>query len=379
MYEAGVLGVGLTRFTKHRDRDVKSLVEEAVAAALADADVKLADVGVIFAGSAYATRNGNGQTCLRDLPTNGTPIVNIENACASGSSALFEAYAWIKAGLCDVALAIGMDMTSWVDGKLPMPGGVWYADLGLLTPNWYGLQASRYLAQHGLSAEVLADVAVKSRAVAVHNPYAHFQKSVTREEVLASPMIATPFTLHQCCPKTDAAGVVVLVSADYARRRGSAVVPMRAAAMASGQPAFSNVLDEPSAAATVAARAFGAAGIGPNDLDVLELHDAFTIGECLYSEAAGLCAPGGYPDYLRAGLSMPNGGGVAVNPSGGLLSRGHPIGATGMAQVAEVVWQLRGTAGGRQVENARWGATLTMGAVEWEREANIAACFVFGG
>ena len=376
MSRVGIGGVGLTRFTKHPQRDVKSLVEEAVDAALRDAHLELRDMGAIFCGSAYTERNGNGQNSLRDLPTRGIPIVNLENACASGSSAVHEAYAWIRAGLCDAALAIGMDKTSWVSGMLPMPTGRWYFDLGLMTPNWYGLQASRYLAEHGVSERALAAVVVKARAVSCHNPFAHFRSPVTLDEVLGSAMVATPFTLHQCCPKTDGAGAVVMASEAFVKRHGLDAVWIAGTGMFSGEPEFSDAPRTDTTGAKAARQAYERAGVSPSELDLVELHDAFSIGEFLYAEEMGVCGRGEYAHYLGSGKAMPDGAATAVNPSGGLLARGHPLGATGLAQLAEIVWQLRGQAGGRQVPGARLGAALTMGAGEWERDTNVAMCFV---
>lgn len=376
MTRVGIGAVGMTRFTKHPGRDVKSLVEEAVDEALRDARLDLTDIGAIFCGSAYAERNGNGQNSLRDMPTRGMPIVNVENACASGSCAVYEAYAWVRAGLCESALAIGMDKTSWVTGMLPMPDGRWYFDLGLMTPSWYGLQATRYMAEHGATARDLAAVPVKARALSVSNPHAHFRSSVTIDEVLAAPVIATPFTLHQCCPKTDGAGAVLLASETFIRRHGLDSVWITGTGMYSGEPVFSDAPRAVSPAAKAARQAMERAGADPQDLDVAEVHDAFSIGEFIYAEALGLCAEGRYSEYLAEGKSLPEGGATAVNPSGGLLARGHPIGATGLAQLAEVVWQLQGRSGARQVPRARLGAVLTLGAIEWEREANVAVCFV---
>lgn len=375
MSNVGIVGVGLTQFTKHIGTNVKDLVELAVERALQDSGLEFKDIGAAFVGSAYSMQNGNGQTVLRDFPTNGIPISNVENACASGSCAIMEAYAWIKAGLCDVAIAVGMESTSWVDGVLPMPQGRWYMDAGQMIPHWYGLQASRYLSKYDLQPEALGEVVVKSRSLAVHNPYAHLQSEVSLEKVMSSRMIATPFTLHQCCPKTDAAGVAILASDAFIKRNGLDSVWIKGARMESGQPVYTDT-KQVSTATRVADHLLSQCGIDAHALDVLELHDAFSIGEFIYAEAVGVCEAGGYFEYLRSGKSMPNGGGVAINTSGGLLSRGHPIGATGLGQLAEIVWQLRGQANGRQVEGARIGATMTMGAVEWERDANVAIMFV---
>ncbi len=375
MTDVHIIGVGTTRFTRQSERGQQDMAEEAVTEALADAGLAIGDIQAVFS-SAARQRSGNGQRCMKDMGLNGTPIINVENACASGPTAAREAYAWIKAGLCDIALAFGTETLSDMGkGPLEQPAGRWMIDAGLTLPTWYAMQASRHMAEHGLTREELAAVAVKSRRMSEHNPKAHFRKPVTAEEVLASPTIADPLTLFQCCPKTDGSAAAILVSDTVAKRLGAKSVKIRATALESGTPVFTDKRMEPTPS-RVARKALEMAGIAPKDLDVAEVHDAFTIGEILYTEALGLCAPGEGGRYAAEGKSMPGGGATAINPSGGLLSRGHPLGASGLAQIAEIVWQLRGEAGRRQVEGARLGAVHTMGANEFELDANACSVFV---
>lgn len=373
--QVAILGVGMTRFAKQAARGHAALVGEAVRAALVDAGLAPADIEASFCGSARAPA-GLGQRVLKTLGVAGRPIVNVENACASGSTAVIEAAAWIRAGLCDVALAVGVEVLSDLPGPLPTRDD-WYFATGLNLPGWYALKASRYQHQYGLTDEQLALVAVKNRRLATGNARAYFQTPVTVEEVLSSRMVADPLTLLQCCPKADGAAAVVLASKRAARggRYASAQqVWIRAMALTSGTAVFTDREPEPSAARRAALLAYEQAGIGPEDLDIVECHDAFSIGEILYTEALGLCAAGEGGALVQSGATSPGGRLATVNPSGGLLAKGHPLGATGIAQLAELVWQLRGAAGSRQRPGARWGAALTMGGGEFELDAN--ACSV---
>jgi acetyl-CoA acetyltransferase len=376
MYDVGIVGIGMTRFTRQAERGRKAIAEEAVLQALRDCSLEPRDIGAIFCGS---VRGGSavGQRSMRDIPFHGAPIINIENACASSSTALREAYAWIKAGFCDVALAFGVEITSTTEkGPLVMPKDEWIFQAGLNLPMWYAMQAARHMERYGSTREQLASVAVKSRGLAARNPKAHFQTETTLEEVLGSRTVADPLTLYQCCPKTDGGSAAIVASRDFIRRRGLKPTWIRSSALGSGVPVYGDGSDLPPTAARVASQALNAAGVDPKDLDVVEVHDAFTIGEIIYAEALGICGPGEGGRYAAEGLSQPNGRGVAINPSGGLLSRGHPLGASGLAQVYELVSQLRGTAGSRQVEGARLAAAHNMGASVFELDANVCSVLV---
>lgn len=374
MDEVVVLGVGLTRFTKAPDRTVEDMGHEAILAAMSDAGVDRADIGAAVCGT-LRSHPGIGQRVLKDVGMTGIPIVNVENACASGSTAFREAFAWIRAGLADIVLAVGVESLSSQSGlvTLGMDDYVWGS--GLVLPGVYAMIAKRHMELHGTTREQFAKVSIKSHANAMLNPYAHFHKPVTLEDVLGSPLIADPITLYQCCPNTDGASAVILASARAARRFTTDPVEVAGSGLASGR-LYNRADAEPDLARRTAAIAYEMAGLGPSDVDVAEVHDAFAPGELIYYEELGFCAEGEGGAYIDENRSAIGGDGVAVNPSGGLLSRGHPFGATGLAQIAELTWQLRGRAGDRQVEGARVGLAHTMGGTIFELEANACAVHV---
>ena len=379
MHEVAIVGASMTRFTKQAEKGHEGLGAEAVRGALASAGLEARDVQAAFCGT-VAGGAATGQRVLKRLGVTGVPIINIENACASSSTSLLNAIAWIKAGMCDVAMAFGVEILSPARGPLEararQSSGNWVFDTGLNLPAWYALKASEHMAAHGLTVEELASVVVKSRRFASANPYAHFRTETTIEEVLASPAVAPPLTLFQCCPKVDGGSAVIVCSADYVKSRGLDPVWVRGHAMTSGTPVFTDAPEPLDAAYRAAAQAYEHAGIGPEDLDVVECHDAFSIGEILYTEALGLCDRGQGGRYIAAGNTSPGGKGPVVNPSGGLLSRGHPLGASGTGQITELFWQLKGEAGERQVEGARIAAAHTMGASEFELDANVCAVHI---
>ncbi|MBX9652342.1 thiolase family protein [bacterium] len=374
MSDVAILGVGMTRFAKQAHRGYESLVAEAVQQAFEHANVRASEIQASFCGAATAPP-GTGQRVLKNIGVTGRPIVNVENACASGSTAIVEACAWLRAGICDVALAVGVEILSEIRGPLPTQDA-WFFDTGLNLPGWYALQASRHMQQFGLTREQLAAVAVKNRRLAAMNPRAYFQSPVTIEEVLSSRMIADPLTLLQCCPKADGAAAAILCTASYAARFNSRPVWIRGMSLTSGMAVFTDGPRPVSAARRAALAAYEQAGVGPQDLDLVECHDAFTIGEILYTEELGLCDRGQGGELVLSGATSPGGGAAVVNVSGGLLAKGHPLGATGIAQIAELVWQLRGEAGPRQQPGARLAAALTMGAGEFELDANACTMLV---
>lgn len=377
MPDVAVAGVGMTRFTRQAERGHTGLAHEAIGLALADAGIRQRDVEAIFCGSVVGG-SGIGQKCIKDLGFSGAPVTNIENACASSISALFEARAWVMAGLCDVALAFGVEILSPAPkGPLEVPKGNWLFDAGMNLPAWYAMRAREHMVRYGLTREQLAEVAAKSRKLGALNPKAHFQVETTVEDVLASRSISDPLTLFQCCPKTDGAAAAVVVSDRFVKRHGGVPIWIRGAALGTGTAVYTDRRASVGLPARIARKALEQANVGPSDLSLAEVHDAFSIGEILYSEALGLCDEGEGGVYAASGRSLPGGGGVAVNTSGGLLSRGHPLGASGLAMVNEVVDQLRGRSGKRQVDGARLGATHTMGANEFELDGNICGVFVF--
>jgi acetyl-CoA acetyltransferase len=353
---AWIWGVGTSNFCCQTDRLPAELAWEALQESLADANVSHVDAA--FVGTVFGSL-GVAQRALLGVGLTGIPIVTVENACASGSTAFHEAHQAILSGRYERVIALGVEhLTSLFDGPITADPTDREQATGLLFPGIYAMSASRYMYEHGATAEDLAMVAVKNSKHGELNPRAQRKRVLSIEEVLASRMIADPLTLYQCAGLSDAAAAVVLGPTSRSARD----VGLRATALRSGGPwdhASGHVWGYEVVRDT-ARDAYDAAGIEPSDADVLEVHDAFTIGELITVEALGLCADGAAPAAVAAGeLSL--GGKTPVNPSGGLLARGHPLGATGVAQVAELVWQLRGEAEDRQVAEPRIGLLETMG------------------
>jgi acetyl-CoA acetyltransferase len=348
-------GVGTTSFGKQPDTHPSELIWQATAEALADAGRETVDA--VFLGTVFGAP-GVAQRALHTMGVSGIPIITVENACASGTTALHEAIVAVESSRFDNVLAIGVEkMTDSFNGAIhPEPTDA-EGRAGLALPSLYAMAATRYQALYGLTDRELALVAVKNHGHAVHNPRAHHRTPHTVEEILASRMIADPLTLLQCCPVADGAAAAVV-----GRAGAGSHVAVRGSALRSGTPwdYDSDHVWGFELIAQTAADSFEIAGVEPADIDILECHDAFTIGEIVTTEALGLAAEGEGSALLHSGHTR-LGGPQVVNPSGGLLSRGHPLGATGLAQLAEVVWQLRGQAGNRQTADPRIGVVETMG------------------
>ena len=369
--KAYVGGVAMIEFAKPGASDPYEVMgSRAIAAALADAGIGLADVQQAYASYIYGD-SACGQRALYEVGLPGFPIFNVNNNCSSGSSALYLARQAVENGVVDCALVFGFEQMQpgalkahWDDRTSPgrfavqalfkaRPGTV----AGLGAPMLFGSAGFEYLETYGAEPELFARVAVKSRRHAAANPFALFTRPLTVEEVMASPVVyGDSLTRLMCCPPTCGAAAAVLVSEDFARRRGIARrVRIAGQGMATDT---STTFDSARNAvgqdyARRAARlAYEAAGIGPQDADVVELHDCFTPNEVLSYEALGLCGEGESTRFVADGDNT-YGGRVVVNPSGGLMSKGHPIGATGVAQCVELAWHLRGDAGRRQVDGAR--------------------------
>ena len=358
-----VWGVGTSRFARQPDTPPTHLAWQAVTEALEDAEIPPAAIEAVYAGTVFGDPGVTTRT-LQHLGITGVPIVTVENACASGTTAFHEAQVAVGQGRYEAVLAFGIEtMTAVFDGPIEPLASDPEGAQGFAMPSLYGMAAHRYQHCHGVTPEQMALVAVKNRRHAVGNPRAQHSGEFTVEQILGSRPISDPLTLLQCCDISDAAAAAVV---GPARPRGNAGstpdVSVRATALASGR-AWDHTTDLVwgwQLVADTARTAFESAGIGPGDIDVLEVHDAFTIGEIVTTEALGLCELGGGGALVASGHTG-IGGAQPVNPSGGLLARGHPLGATGLGQVAEIVWQLRGTASGRQVDGARLGVVETMG------------------
>lgn len=363
-----VAGVGMTPFGYFVDVSTRQLAEAAVSEALADASVDVADIGFV----AYSNAAGGlmtGQECIRaEAALRGTgllgkPMVNVENACASGSTAFHLAWLQVASGQCDIALVVGAEKLSHPDKSLAfkvMSAGTDLTDLAEMQARWgsspdrtifmdiYARNARTFMDASGASKEDFARIAVKSHRAAALNAKAQFRKEVTVEQVLASREIVDPLHLLMCSPIGDGAAALVLMSSDIAQRKGLDMVHVRASIIATG---FGDAQGK-SAAHRAAMSAYETAGIGPQDVHVAEVHDATASAELALYEELGLCDAGHAVSLLRSGATD-IGGRIAVNSGGGLMSRGHPIGATGCAQLVELTDQLRHRAGPRQRQGAK--------------------------
>ncbi|UCF93556.1 MAG: thiolase family protein [Desulfobacterales bacterium] len=358
MPDVAVIGIGMLPFGRHPERTVVDMGTEATLLALQDAGLPPARVGAGFFANALAGRLFGdmtiGQNVFGEAGINRIPVINVENACTSGSTAFYLAYNAVAAGQVEVALAAGAE-------KMCVPGfglinsgeNELETKLGLVTPASFALRAMRHMAEFGTTPAQLAAVSVKNRRHARHNPMAQFREPVTVEDVLTAPMIADPLTRLMCCPIADGAAAAILCSTASARRMQRAV-QVKAAVLCSGSYENPQDLVRWETDYRVCRLAYEKAGVDPADLDLVECHDAFSIAEILHYEALGLCLPG-EGGRLAAEGETALGGRIPVNTSGGLLSRGHPVAATGLAQVCEVITQLRGEAGQRQVAKAKIG------------------------
>lgn len=361
MTDAYILGAAMTTMGKHRTSSYAGLAVPPLVSALRDAGIAKAEVNAVYCGHAYGGML-TGQRICKEIGLGGVPIVNVDNACSGGATAINEAFLAIREGRADVVVAIGVDkLTQFNGGTLPLNAEDREVRRGVVMPAVYAMRARRYLYETGATEEDFALVSVKARRHGAMNPFAQFRKEVTVEEVLASRPIADPLRLLMCCPTGDGAAVVVVVSDRVRRRVGGAASRIRASVLHSGQVAegFRNMID-PEITRHSASDAYEAAGLGPDDLDIVELHDAFSSAELVYYEALGLAQPGRGFDLIRDNATT-FGGKIVVNPSGGLLAKGHPVGASGVAQAVEAHWQLTGVAGARQVENARVALTHVTG------------------
>ena len=361
-----IAGVGMVPFTKAgRSPAYDAMAADAARQALADAGIAYGAVQQAYVGFVIGDTT-SGQQALYPLGLSGIPIINVNNACATGSTALFLARQAVQSSVADVALAVGFEQM--LSGALTSPFSDRPGVNGMLnamierTRGWdakapvaaqyFGNAGLEYREKYGIADETFAQISVKSRAHAARNPLAVFREPTTVEEVLASPHIFGTLTRLQCCPPTCGAAAAVIVSAEYARRHGlsrSVAIAGQGMSTDSGSSfeAGSMIAGVGFHMTEAAARqAYRQAGIAADELDVVELHDCFTPNEILSYEALGLCPQGGAEKFVRDGDNT-YGGRVVTNPSGGLLSKGHPLGATCIAQTAEIVSQLRGEAGER--------------------------------
>jgi sterol carrier protein 2 len=380
MNKARVAGVGMIPFSKPgKSKSYDEMAEAAARAALADAGIDYRDVGQVYAGFVYGD-SCSGQAGLYRVGLTGVPIINVNNNCSTGSSALFLARQAVESGAVDIALAVGFEQmqpgalvghwsdrksAAWMLEQAADAAQGWRTDIPM-APQYFGGAALEYQRKYGAKDETFAKLSVKARRHAAHNPYAVFRDPLTVEEVLASAPIYGPLTKFQCCPPTCGAAAAVVVSAAYANKHGlrNAVEIAGQAIATDAESLLSSrsmmVIAGYDMSRSAAKKAYEQAGIGPEDANVVELHDCFTANELISYEALGLAPPGGAEKMIEDGDNT-HGGRVVINPSGGLLSKGHPLGATGLAQCAELVWQLQGRAQARQVPGARIGLQHNVG------------------
>ena len=361
MREVVVIGAGLVPFRKYPEKTVADIAWPAVKQAIEDSGLGKKDIEAAYCGTALGGMMA-GQRILKTLGITGLPIVNIENACSSSSTAFREAYIADGAGVYDTVLVMGVEkLTKFGGGTLPLEKEDWEVSQGLVMSAVYAMRARRYMHEYGLTEDHLAQVAVKARRHGKLNPDAQFREETTIEAVKQSRPVADPLRLFHCCPSGDGAAAVVICSAEKARQVTSTPIRVAGSEINSGRymTGFRD-MTVPEITVRGAKQLYEESGIGPEDVDLAEVHDAFAIAELLYYEALGFCGRGEAARLLEDGETSV-GGRIPVNPSGGLLSKGHPIGATGVAQIVEVVRQLRGQCGARQVEGAKTGLTHCTG------------------
>jgi acetyl-CoA acetyltransferase len=411
MEDVFVVGVGMTPFGRLLDTSIKDMTRQAVDAALADAGLKAEALqGAYFANASQGHMEGQqmirGQVALRSMGIGGIPVVNVENACASGSSALSLAVGFVRSGEGDVALAVGAEKmysrdrdrmfsvfdSAWDvhdaeairDRLLELGRGV-EPPPGTTSPKPYSVFMDVYAAfsrmhmkRFGTTQRQLAAVSAKNHRHSVHNPLSQYRDPYTVEQVLAAPPITWPLTLPMCSPISDGAAAVVVCTASGLKRLGldpKRAIRVLACVVQTGSDRDPADLER-HVTALAGRRAYERAGVGPKDVSVAEVHDATAMGEIIQIENLGFCAFGdGGPVSERGDTTI--GGRIPVNPSGGLESKGHPVGATGLGQVHELVTQLRGEAGARQVEGARIGLAENGGGLQGIEEA-VATVTILG-
>lgn len=376
--DVAVLGTGIIPFGKHNTVSVPHLARPAVIEALDESGLRRADIGALYCGSALSGMMA-GQRVARETGLAGISIVNTENACSSGATAFREAMIAVGSGIVDYAVVVGVEkLTRLGGGTLPLDGEDIEVANGQVMPGLYAMRAQRYLHDHGHTVNDLAAVAVKSRRHGALTPYAQFRTPVTVDEVLASRPIADPLTLLQCCPTGDGAAAVVIGPADAAHAGKHPRIKVLGSHLASGKyiSGFRD-MTVPEITVRCAGELYEDISVDPRDIDVLECHDAFTIAELLYYEALGLCGRGEAPRLLHSGATSLGGRNV-VNPSGGMLSKGHPVGASGAAQIVEIVRQLQGRCGARQVAGAKLGLTHVTGGGTAGFDHGACCIHVFG-
>ncbi|SDJ15789.1 Acetyl-CoA acetyltransferase [Paraburkholderia steynii] len=398
-------GISMTRFGVFPERSVKELTREAVEGALSDAGAELHEIeAAFFSNTAQDVLEGQvvvaGQIALRSMGFERIPMMNVENACASGATAVHMAVSYVRSGMADIALAVGVEKMNFPDMTkvfglfdggydvhdpeglrrllVELGGDQFDAGTGHRSAfmEVYASLARAHMRDFGTTQRQLALISAKNHRHSTLNPTAHFRREYTVDEVLAARAIGFPLTVPMCAPMTDGAAAAVICNAAGLRRiRASRVLKVMATVLGTGTDRPVNAWDR-SLTRLAALRAYEEASVGPGDMSVAEVHDASAFGELLQSESLGFCEIGAGGTLVESGATT-LGGRIPINPSGGLESKGHPIGATGIAQLFELALQLRGEAGPRQVANARFGIAENGGGMYGGEEA-VAAITILG-
>jgi acetyl-CoA acyltransferase len=401
MREVSVVGAGMVKFGKYLDTSMKVLARDAVNNALKSAGIEknaieAAAVGNAMAGLVTGQECVRGQVVLREMGIGGIPIVNCENACASSATAFHLAWLYVASGMYDVVLALGMEKLYHADkrksfaaigsavdvelmqqivaemnaqqeklraeraarGEAEKPGGG-AGESRSMFMDFYAQGARAHMKRYGTTKEQFARIAVKNHRNGSLNPHAQYQDVYTLEDIMNAPVVAEPLTRLMCSPIGDGAAATILCASSIANRFSQKPVKVLASVLSSGTDHGPN---EEGIVTRVAKKAYEIAGVGPKDLNVIELHDASAPAELITYEELGLCKQGEGGKLIDEGRTE-IGGPIPVNPSGGLLAKGHPVGATGVAQICEIFWQLRGEAGKRQVANPKIGLTENGGGM----------------
>jgi acetyl-CoA acetyltransferase len=368
-----VVGVGMTKFEKPGSKqwDYPDMAREAGQKALADAKIPYDAVEQVAVGYCYGDSTC-GERAVYEIGLSGVPIYNVNNNCSTGSTALFMAKQLVEGGLVDCAMALGFEKMEkgslgikYTDRTVPMDKHMkaMVEKRGFAkapaAPQMFGNAGREHMEKYGTKPEVFAKIGYKNHKHSVNNPYSQFQDEYSLEDILNAPMVYEPLTKLQCCPTSDGSGAAILASEDFVKKHGlqAQAVEIAGMAMATDTPSS---FDEKSDIKLVgwdmsraaALKAYAQAGVGPENAQVVELHDCFSANELITYEALGLAEVGKGADLVNEGATT-YGGKWVVNPSGGLISKGHPLGATGLAQCAELNWQLRGLAEKRQVAGAK--------------------------
>ncbi|MGD0670966.1 MAG: lipid-transfer protein [Candidatus Binatus sp.] len=392
-----VVGVGMTKFEKPGSRawDYPDMAKESGTKALQDAGIAYENIEQAVVGYCYG-ESTCGERALYALGMTGIPIYNVNNNCSTGSTALFMAKQFVEGGIADCVMALGFEKmekgslgAKYTDRTNPMDKHITLmADLRGFAPappaaQMFGNAGREHMDRYGTTALQFAKIGWKNHKHSVNNPYSQFQDEYSLEGILSAPMVYEPLTKLQCCPTSDGSGAAILASADFVKKHGleHKAVEILGMAMATD---FASTFSERSCikmvgsdlSKTAAHKVYEQSGLGPENVDVVELHDCFSCNELITYEALGLCPEGKGGEFVDAGANT-YGGKVVVNPSGGLISKGHPLGATGLAQCAELNWQLRGEAAKRQVSGAKVALQHNLGlggaaVVTMYRRANLA-------